>query len=591
MPPFNKIGKYELINELGRGGMGVVFRARDPLMAREVAIKMIHTAGFGSNERTAELRTRLIQEARAAGNLSHPGIVTVYDLGEGEDFIYIVMELVHGESLDCYLARNGPYAQDAVSILAQVAAALDFAHLNGVIHRDVKPENILLAAGGRAKIADFGIAKIKDQHVTATGITIGTPAYMSPEQGRGDALDGRSDQFSLAVVAYELLTGRKPFDAPSLPAIIMKTATEEPPPPHIVNARLTHNASAVILRALAKRREQRYGTCREFVTALYSALVESPRPLRTPTVVEAPALPVEQPAIRRAGPAIAVPPQPVADRAVSGETTEASPGIKPRRRSLFFILGALIAVSIAVVAVKSFDRDPSEPTPLPIVNITPGPTRINPKDGLTYVWIPAGSFIMGCSPGDRDCQPEEKPAHKVELTKGFWIGKTSVTQAAYEKVTGTNPSGFNGASLPVGQLDWNHAKAYCDAVGMRLPTEAEWEYAARGGQPGKLYGNLDAIAWYAGNSGQRTHEVATRQPNGFGLYDMLGNSLQWVSDWHNDGYYHWTPAVDPQGPAAGAVHELRGIAYTDPADWARVSVRHGARGYALEAAGVRCAGN
>jgi formylglycine-generating enzyme required for sulfatase activity len=216
---------------------------------------------------------------------------------------------------------------------------------------------------------------------------------------------------------------------------------------------------------------------------------------------------------------------------------------------------------------------------------------VNPKDALTYVWIPPGSFIMGCSHGDRNCQAEEKPAHKVTLTKGFWIGQTPVTQAAYEKVIGKNPSGFIGPSLPVGQLDWDLARAYCDAVGMRLPTEAEWEYAARGGQPGKLYGELDAIAWYKGNSGMRTHAVATKQPNAFGLYDMLGNVLQWVADWHSLNDYDRSPAVDPKGPGFGAGHELRGVAYTDPVDWARVSARHGGRSYYREAGGVRCAGN
>jgi serine/threonine-protein kinase len=138
----NKIGKYEIIDELGRGGMGVVYRARDPLIGRYVAIKVIHTSGFGAKDRTAELRMRLIQEARAAGSLSHPGIITIHDLGEGEDFIYVVMELIQGQALDQYLARNGPCAPDAMSILTQVASALDFAHGRGIIHRDVKPENI-----------------------------------------------------------------------------------------------------------------------------------------------------------------------------------------------------------------------------------------------------------------------------------------------------------------------------------------------------------------------------------------------------------------------------------------------------------------
>lgn len=175
--------------------------------------------------------------------------------------------------------------------------------------------------------------------------------------------------------------------------------------------------------------------------------------------------------------------------------------------------------------------------------------RTNPKDGLRYVWTPPGTFTMGCSPGDSERHDDEKPAHRVTITKGFWLGQTEVTQAAYQRVVGTDPSDFKGANLPVEQVSWDQAQAYCQAIGGRLPTEAEWEYAARAGSVQSRYGDIDRIAWYYGNSGGHTHEVAQKEANAWGLYDMLGNVWEWTAD----GYGGYAPgsAVDPAGPYPG----------------------------------------
>jgi len=198
-------------------------------------------------------------------------------------------------------------------------------------------------------------------------------------------------------------------------------------------------------------------------------------------------------------------------------------------------------------------------------------TRVNAKDGLTYVWIPSGNFQMGCSAGDAECFDNEKPAHQVTIAKGFWLGQTSVTQEAYRRVTGKDPANHKGAKLPVEQVDWNEAQAYCKAVGGRLPTEAEWEYAARAGSTGVRYGNLDEIAWYDKNSGNQSQEVGKKSPNAFGLYDMLGNTWQWVADW--SGPYQAGARSDPTGPASGTLKQPRGGSWGSSARLTRASYR------------------
>jgi formylglycine-generating enzyme required for sulfatase activity len=219
-----------------------------------------------------------------------------------------------------------------------------------------------------------------------------------------------------------------------------------------------------------------------------------------------------------------------------------------------------------------------------------GATKVNPTDGLTYVWIAPGTFQMGCSPGDGECYDDEKPAHHVTITRGYWMGQTAVTQEAYERVTGKNPSRFKGARLPVENVNWEEARSYCEAVGMRLPTEAEWEYAARAGATGSRYGELDRIAWYDGNSGGKTHPVGEKEPNAWGLYDVLGNVWEWVSDW--DANYQAGSQNDPAGPASGKQRVLRGGSWYNYARNARASLRNGVEPeYRNDNIGLRCVGN
>ena len=195
---------------------------------------------------------------------------------------------------------------------------------------------------------------------------------------------------------------------------------------------------------------------------------------------------------------------------------------------------------------------------------------INAKDGLRYLWIPPGTFTMGCSQGDTECMESEKPAHQVSITKGFRLGQTEVTQAAYQLVMGRKPDAQR-ATFPVDNVSWIDAAAYCRNIGGRLPTEAEWEYAARGGSNLPRYGDLDQVAWYTGNSTKTTHPVRQKQPNGYGLYDMLGNVSEWTADWFGTDP---TGAVsDPKGPITGQKRVLRGGSFGDVSGTVRTSLR------------------
>jgi formylglycine-generating enzyme required for sulfatase activity len=213
----------------------------------------------------------------------------------------------------------------------------------------------------------------------------------------------------------------------------------------------------------------------------------------------------------------------------------------------------------------------------------PGTVKTNPKDGLKYVWIPLGTFMMGCSPGDNECQDDEKPAHQVTITKGFWIGQTPVTADAYKRFAGSTAhqmppapdfnNDWTNENMPIVEVSWDDAQAYCGWMGGRLPTEAEWEYAARGGSTEARYGPIDEVAWYHDNSGVQTHDVAQKRSNGFGLYDVLGNVWEWVNDWYDERYYQNTPSQDPQGPGSGGFRVLRGGCWNFSPRVVRVSVR------------------
>ena len=275
-----KFGRFEVQKELGKGAMGAVYLGRDPKIGREVAIKTMALSQEFEGDELAEVKERFFREAETAGRLSHPNIVTIFDAGEEHDFCYIAMELLKGGDLTPYTKPGSLLRVDkAMSVVSRAAEALGYAHRQGVVHRDVKPANIMYDAGtDTLKLTDFGIARLTASSKTKTGMVLGTPSYMSPEQLGGARVDGRSDLFSLAVTLYQLLCGRLPFEGESLAQLMFKIANEPAPDVRAANPRVPAGLAAFLARALAKNPDERFPTGEAFAAGLRGALSRGAAP-------------------------------------------------------------------------------------------------------------------------------------------------------------------------------------------------------------------------------------------------------------------------------------------------------------------------
>ncbi|MDH5466856.1 MAG: protein kinase [Candidatus Aminicenantes bacterium] len=259
-----KIGKYDIISILGKGAMGIVYKALDPDIGRQVAIKTIRFDLTSETTDNEEIMQRFIREAQAAGKLSHPNIITIFDVGREKDLTYIVMQFIEGPSLQRLIAQGAKFSiQEITRIMDQVCSALDYAHQHGIVHRDIKPGNVLLDNNRKAFLCDFGVARVDTSTLTQSGTAVGTPSYMSPEQVMGKKVDKRSDIFSLGCILYEFLTGRRPFEAESITTVIYKIINEEPPSLSEVKKGLPAGFEKIIGKALAKNPNDRYQDCNQ----------------------------------------------------------------------------------------------------------------------------------------------------------------------------------------------------------------------------------------------------------------------------------------------------------------------------------------
>lgn len=275
-----KLGRYEIVRELGKGAMGVVYEGIDPNIGRRVAIKTARRDVLEASGLVEEMMERFLREARAAGNLNHPNIITIYDSDEEDGLAYIAMEYLDGGDLRDTLDRRATLdIKEIAEIGAEICDALAAAHDDGVVHRDVKPANILTPSSGKLIVADFGIARVADSNLTQEGAMIGTPHYMSPEQFMGHKIDGRTDLFSVAIILYELLTGEKPFGGEALSTVMHHVIKSTPTAPSELNVAVPESMDTVVMKALAKRPAERYVDGRAMAAALREALQPSPDPV------------------------------------------------------------------------------------------------------------------------------------------------------------------------------------------------------------------------------------------------------------------------------------------------------------------------
>jgi serine/threonine-protein kinase len=275
IPRLSRLGRFEILSELGKGAMGVVYLAKDPSIGRLVAIKTIRASGGDEDDsESREFRERFMREAQTAGILSHPNIVTIYDVGEDKEsgVSFIAMEYIEGKTIKALLVDRAQFAHDQIAdIIGQVGEALDYAHRKGIIHRDIKPANIMITTDGKVKITDFGIAKVASSNLTTTGQFLGTPNYMSPEQVTGAPVDGRSDIFSLGVVLYEMLSRRKPFSGENLTTISYKIVHENFTPLADISKDIPEEFDGILSKALSKDPWNRYQRGKDFALSLYQA--------------------------------------------------------------------------------------------------------------------------------------------------------------------------------------------------------------------------------------------------------------------------------------------------------------------------------
>jgi eukaryotic-like serine/threonine-protein kinase len=646
MPNFTgqSIGRYHILEQLGEGGMATVYKAYDTRLEREVAVKVIRLDQF-TPATLGRVLKRFEREAKALGRLIHPNIVHVNDYGEHEGVPYLVMDYLPGGTLKPRLGQPMPW-EEAVRLLIPIAQALEYAHEQAIVHRDVKPSNILLTVKGQPMLTDFGIAKLLEgeqtQSLTGSGVGVGTPEYISPEQWTGQA-GPLADLYSLGVVLYELVTGRKPYTADTPAAIMLKQATSPLPRPRQFVPGLPEAVEKVLFKALAKEPGNRYPDMDTFIRALEGLL--SRQPARPPSRQVLPPVPLKKPLPSKSK---------VTDSQATFEPMETQTNPEPKRlpealleqtldlrtqppiaRRYWMIglvvlgvvgigvLGGLLLkkpttfflTSTPIVTQTPTGTQASMETHTPTSTLTPNPTDTptitptpgigttwtRPADKMVMVFVPEGSFNMGTTKNQaqEECKKvanscyidryaDAQPAHNVFLN-AFWIDKTDITNYMYalcvqagscqppHSTNSKTRSSYYGNSqydnYPVIYVNWGNANDYCAWAGGRLPSEAEWEKAARGTDGRRFpWGFIDPnctlanyISFCAGDTTSVDNQSSGASP--YGALDMAGNVWQWVADWYAFSYYSYSPQENPTGPETGQERVLRG------GDWSSITLQ------------------
>jgi len=589
-------GRFEVHGLLGRGGMGAVYRARDRSSGRWLALKVIQEAPDG---RRLE---RFRREGEITAALDHPGIVRVHSAGEVRGLPYLAYELVEGAR-----ALSAAWAEAdlrrRVGLVRDAAAAIGHAHAAGVVHRDVKPDNLLVDGGGRVRVTDFGLAAGRDlARLTQTGAALGTPSYMAPEafeRDRTRPMGPPSDVWSLGVVLYEALCGRLPFSGRNVFELAAQVVRGEPTPPRRVDRGVPADLEAVCLRALRVVPGARYPDAAALADDLDAWLSGRPVSAEGSTLGRL-GLGRRGRLAAALGLGAAVVLVGVGWRVSRGpaEAAATRPGPAPARSS-----GPAPRPS-APETPEWYRRLPAgerPETPLP-AGLAFAPDRpeeyVNARDGSRLVWVPPGTFTMGSTRGN----PDEQPVREVTLTRGYFVGLHEVTWGqfrAFCAATGRpvpeaparSPLALpTGDAFPVTYVSWDDAAAYCAWAGLRLPTEAEWARAARGDdgqrypwgdeEPTPAHGNVlnptgrddpfleaspeepipGAADPYAYTAPVGAYPL-DRSP--FGCLDMAGNVLEWVADRYTERSRE-EDTVDPRGPRTGRRRVRRGACWNSP---------------------------
>ena len=583
--------RYRIIRELGHGGMGTVYEAIDERVNCLVALKTTRAAS--------------VREAELLANLRHPALPKVTDYFSDKDGYFLVMEYIPGDDLAKLLEIRGrPFPESVIVQWAdELLGVLQYLHSKQLLHRDIKPSNLKLTGDGELFLLDFGLAKgAVGQMPTLTsdksvhGYTL---QYAPLEQVLNQGTDARSDIYSLGATLYHLLTGVLPIDAYTRSSLIEKQGTDPLPLILKKNAEVRPDVASVIHRAMAIEPDGRPTSASEMLEALRkadgsrpSAPVE-PKPKPTEPSPPAPAPPVST---------MPAPPPPKPAPWNPTTLTDVQPVDPPSPagsilKPVLIVIGVvllLIGFSVAISAWRTgwvpwsdenlYGGQGSGPTsandtpipPSPVVSpslrsssSSDLPATIRDQNGMEFVLIKPGTFMMGADNGEDD----ERPVHQVAISNSFYIGKYEVTQTQWRQVMGSNPAQFqNCGDCPVESVSWEDAQKFIqrlnqssDSYAYSLPTEIQWEYACRAGTSGDYAGALDSIAWYANNSGNnyfdagkpsqydaataaeqyrqqisnngnRPHPVGTKQANGFGLFDMAGNVSEWCEDSYHGSY-------------------------------------------------------
>ncbi len=614
LEPGRKIGQFQnftLIRSLGRGGMGQVWLAEEELgggRKRNVVCKLLPMPVQGDKKSMDDLAKTFDLTSR----LFHPHICPLFGMNEDPEYgFFFVMDYCEGGSLWDWFQKpenlNGIALSELHPIFRPIAEALDYAHSQHIVHRDVKPQNIMFAIRDGQRVPcliDFGIAARVHATMTMTMPTsqagTGTPHYMPPEQFMGEKKqDGRADQYSLAASLYHLLAGVPPFEGNiySLAAQVMQKIPDPIPT-------LTAAQNSALLRALAKKPDDRFAACAEFVNTLSGTSVPASQPVHQPK------------------------PAPVASNPFADILKTAEKELAEKKKRLEVSVRKAYADENFPLAKQLIDEllvlDPKDPHYLEFRGFIqrqldeeqrrlrkeqadrenrsrkPGTRIVKTVNGIEYPfrWSPAGSFLMGSSKSEWDAanitwKSYDETQHSVTLTRGFWMLETPVTQAMWKSVMGTDPSHFKGAQNPVECVSWDDCQKFCRKLSSKLneevslPTEAQWEYACRAGttsaysfgsslngREANCDGKYPCGTSTKGPYLEKTVPVKSYAPNAWGLYDMHGNVWEWCQDWY--GSYSASPTSDPTGPVSGSSRVIRGGSWSCNARSCRSAHRNGA---------------